>query len=240
MAEQKPSLKERLKNDVSKGSFNLSSKDVAEFAKKDEPVEQHTSGPVITEVPASAKADPVLSLDNNQTASSSIKQEMVGELKPLTVTIGQADRDMFIESLISGKRYMRSFSLFNGKVAGTFRCRTLKESYAIMRYLGNQLRAGALETTLEYTTAMRNSLLAAQVMELNGIEYTELHEPLLETQDGTKRLPPGWLEQRAAWEAMPESLVVSVYEELRIFEQKYWTMVEHANDQNFWSPAASS
>jgi hypothetical protein len=93
---------------------------------------------------------------------------------------------------------------------------------------------------LEYATCLRSVLLAAQVKILNAEEYTELQAPLNRTVNGQDVTEPGWLSQAELWAAKQEGLNSAIYNELRRFEQKYWAMVDGAEDQNFLNPEGST
>jgi hypothetical protein len=158
----------------------------------------------------------------------------------IKIEVTQDERDAFLSALLSGDRYVLPFKLFGSAMSGTFRVRSQAESKSIVAQLTRELRAGTVTLENDYGSRLRSMLLAAQVQELNGTTYTELAAPLMETvqADGQKQAP-GWLAQVEVWERAPEGLVTALYEALKTFEQKYWTMVDSAKDQNFWKPAGS-
>lgn len=208
------------------------------------------TGEIKAQVPLVADADPLIN-DASDGESQGIAEGMAAQgkvptLSALTdeeVTLTEEEREAFLEALISGKRYERRFSLFGGRVKGKLRCRSTDESEAIAAWMNSGLREGKYATQLEYAVGIRNAMLAAQVADLNGTKYAELQQPLYRTRTGDKTENPGWLKQADLWSAdpaIPEALVAAVYEELKLFERKYWTMVMHANDQNFWHPAEST
>lgn len=156
------------------------------------------------------------------------------------VALTEDERGTFLDTLVQGTRYERKFSLFDGRIRGRLRCRSTEESQAIAEWMNAGIREGRFKDPLAYAVEMRNILMAAQVMELNGTRYPELTQPLYRTQCGEQITEPGWLDQAKIWSKQPEPVVAAVYEELRLFERKYWTMVVHAKDQNFWRPAGST
>jgi hypothetical protein len=162
-----------------------------------------------------------------------------------SVKITPADKSAFITAIATGERYERPFSLFAGLVRGRLRCKSFKESDGIAGWLNLGTRAGKFKTPLDYSNTVRNALFTAQVAELQGTEF-----PLMKTPYGptpgrdiakwSDVQEPGWLEDAARWNELPEAIITALYAELKTFEQKYWTMAHHAADQNFWNPATSS
>ena len=211
-------------------------------------------GDVKVAVPPDADQDPLLSRAASAVGSG-IADDLAGigaaasanvapvpddAFAPAEVTLTEAEREAFLDSLVSGHRYERRFSLFGGRVTGRIRCRSTEESQAIATWMNAGVRELRFKAPLDYAVEMRNCLLAAQVMELNGTRFPALQQPLFRTQAGDTVTDPGWLAQTAVWVQQPEPVVAAVYEELRLFERKYWTMVVHAQDQNFWNPAEST
>jgi hypothetical protein len=247
-------LKERLQEDLSKGSVNISSSDVADFGtdEKHEPVQ----GDVVTKVPDEAKKDTMINraadgepgreLDKNteETAGDyEAATDMTGSryaALPEEVTITQKEREQFLDVLVKGGRFSLPFKLFNGRVSGSFRSRTQLESQAIINQVNRECREEKVVNPLDYSTRLRNMLLAAQVGELNGDSFPPLKEPLMRVVEGEDTTDPGWLNQVELWTGKDEGLVSAIYRELQIFERKYWTMVNNARDQNFWNPAEST
>lgn len=156
------------------------------------------------------------------------------------IEITPAEKNEFLASLVSGSRYEQRFSVFNGRVSGRIRCRSTEESEAISTWTNIGIREGRYKAPLDYSLALRNALLAAQVMELNGTRFEPLSAPLYRTNDGDKTTEPGWLPAAASWSGQPEAVVAAVYNELKLFERKYWTMVSHATKQDFWRPVEST
>lgn len=212
------------------------------------------SGEVKAAVPKAANADAMVAtgatassvtekMVEGAPASSVVGAEIADSGSLFTteeITIKEEDREAFIAAIISGKRFVRPFSVFGGAVTGKIRCRSSKESEAIAAWINKGLKEGRYASSLEYAVGVRNSLLAAQIMELNGVAYAELESPLMCTASKGVVEDPGWLASADAWSNMPEPVVAAVYDELRLFEKLYWTLVGHAADQNFWHPAEST
>lgn len=249
-------LKEKLSREFKEqGVAKLSSADVAGFVKGET---AKTAEPVTGTVDATVsdkKLDPMVQIADDGKPGEVIAGKVAAadsnpRVEPLVdtaeeasvlavVTVTAADRDAFLDALVTGDRYVQPFSLFNGRITGKLRCRSQAESYAVMQQLNRECREGGVTNALEYSTRLRDMLLAAQVQELNGTEYTELAAPLLQTVDSGKQIKPAWLAQVAYWEAKNEGLIAALYVELKKFERKYWLMVDNADDQNFWNPGGS-
>lgn len=199
-------------------------------------------------VPEEASTDPLMNagaVGGSEEASEQLHQ-IAGQgewsTDDDTVDVEPEDKDSFLDALVTGERFTRPFSLFNGKVAGVFRCRSSAESAAISRYLNRKVINKVYETTIEYGTAVRTFLLAAQVQEYNGIVFDPLPAPLDTMVDSKGELvDPAWVSRAEYWSSdkVPEAVVAAVYAQLQYFERLYWTMVVNANNQNFWKTATS-
>lgn len=243
-------LKEKLDKARQSGNLSLSSADIAAEVtpqseeKKPEPV----TGPVKTPVAEEAKKDSIMNTAAAGNPGQIINDELSNQdlanvpmSKELMVEIDDEDREAFISALVKDNRYVRSFSLFGGKVTGVFRSRTQEESLAILAYLNVLLRREEITQQIQYSTILRAALLACQVQELNDVGYEPLKEPLYFVKKSkTEETAPGWVDQLKMWMAKPEAITTAVYDEFQIFESKYWTMIRSAPESNFWSTAKST
>jgi hypothetical protein len=148
-------------------------------------------------------------------------------------------------SIIDDSRLELPFSLFGGKLTGVFRSRTAEESKCILGELYRQFNANEFTTPSEYSTVMRNALLLCQVKEINSVEYPVLSKPyksVLEVVDGSKVVSkPKWCtDANVIFSEMHEGKTTALYKALQLFEQKYWTLIKHADDQDFWNPEDST
>lgn len=219
---------------VSVGPSDLKSSD----AKSSGPV----SGTVTTKVPEEARNDKFMEAGGNASSAHEALVQTTSFIDEVKVT--DDDRNAFLEAITTGGRYERQFSLFNGRLTGTFRCRSVGESDGIIAWVGHLANKGMLASNFEYTSLIRNATLAAQVKSLRGLvneDFPELDGPLAPTRAGKDGdvTPPGWIDAAAAWGHRPEALTSALHTELQKFERVYWTMVVNAADQNFWNPAAS-
>lgn len=245
-------LKDKLRAAVESGSVNLSEQDVAAMA-VEKPAYAEKSGDVVVPVSPLAKNDELLNggADAKQAAQLSKTADLTAEatgsnllrseLATLeTVTVSDEDRAAFLDALITGKRYCRPFELYNGQLRGVLRCRSAEESEAIAAWVSAGIREKRYGTAVDYSLELRNILLAAQVKSIGATEYPTLALPLRRTQAGDKVTPPGWLDQMTQWSTVPEVILGAVYEAIRAFERKYWTMIDNAANQDFWSPVRST
>lgn len=245
------SLKEKMKDFQAgkAGSVSVSGEDLtaAQSAKKGP-----TEGTVQADVPQEAKDD----VFTNADATAELHKGLSPSYLQEQVEITQEDRDAFLQCLVTGGRFERSFSIYGGKVTGTFRCRKIEESDGILAWLNHLITTQKIEARIEYMDLMRNALLAAQVKSLRGLineDFEELSTPYAPTRttvvkkdEKGKDVPsvevkePGWLAAAKAWGERPEALVSAIHNELQLFERRYWTMVMEASNQSFWNPAAST
>lgn len=212
-----------------------------------------TTGTVAGEVPEEAKKGLFADAGSVSEAHSALLPSYISE----TIDISQEDRDAFLQALVTGERYERSFSLFGGRVTGVFRSRLIKESDGIVAWLSSLVNERKIDARVEYLTMVRNASLAAQVKCLRGSvaneDFEELAKPYAPTRkivDGTDKdgkatrtyetVAPGWVQAADAWGDRPEALVTALHMELQKFEKRYWTMVKESANQNFWNPAAST
>ena len=238
----KDEIRSKIENVKSQSSpeseVSISSADVAEFSKDKSEKKERVSGDVKTPVSEAYGKDKMMATASDRTWSDVLEEP--GDAPPETVVVDDEDRRQFLEALVSGKRYQRSFSLFGGKITGVFRSRSQLESRAISVRLYHENRNGEIAGAPDFTVRMRAMMLAAQVEELDGTGYVELAKPYMRTVVGKDVTEPGWLDQARHFAEMNEALAEAVFNELKSFEKKYWTMVDRASDQNFWNPEKST
>jgi len=218
------------------GKVQFSSSDFADFAKKGEP--EKTKEEALNET----SRVPV-NMDGNSDKLTGIGQiSTPGELgaDKKIVEITPVDKSNFIQAIVTGERFISSFSLFGGKITGKFRSRRQDEAVAVFNYMAKQLSSGSLRSGAEQIVQVRYMLFACQLAELNGKQFSEMESPLNETVAKEGVQPPGWMNMIEYFAAWPEGLVTALFDQLCEFEAKYWTMVNNAKDQNFWKPEESS
>jgi len=249
-------LKTKLEQQLADGSVSISSNDVAEYQREDKKAAVEVAGDIKAAVPKEANDDALMSRaaskDPGTVLGDAVESSSADEIStadialgdavdlPEEVTLTETERTTFIESMISGGRYVAPFKLFNGAVQGEFRCRTQPESMAVISRLNWECKENEIVNALDYGTRLRNILLSTQVAALQDEKYDELEAPLMQTVSAEKTTPPGWVSRMEMWDEKGEGLVSALYNALQLFEKKYWTMVRHADDQNFWNPAEST
>ncbi|MFC1453587.1 hypothetical protein ACFLQL_00215 [Verrucomicrobiota bacterium] len=253
MENVKDKIEKQLKDSGSISSKDIANLDVGKEAKEDRGVEldKTTTTPLTDKI----KNDPLISQAAKANISELIEEDTVtaanvltshknlllpDEQKEDTIVITPEEKTTFISAILDNNRCVLSFSFMDNKLNVKIRSRTQDESYAMYYFINREMQDGKLGTQLAYSTRLRNIMLTAQVAEINGITQPELKLPLLAVADGDKIIPPGWVEQVTAFENKPDALLEILFKVLRIFEHKYLTMIESANDQNFWKTEQST
>lgn len=177
------------------------------------------------------EADPMLK------AAKALDPKNVGKKrrgKKNVIKVSKEARDRFLECLCTGERYTEEFQLYGGRIRGKIRCRSLDETEAIESYTRRQIIVRSIVTQAEYTSLVRRALLAAQIAELNGVQYPELQKPLLSVETPEELKQPGWLSQLEFWGSKPDAFAMALLEQVLEFEARYWAMIRSSNDENFW------
>jgi hypothetical protein len=162
------------------------------------------------------------------------------------VVVSDVEKEKFLDSVVSGKRYEEDISLMSGKLNVKFRSRSAIESEAIDAFLRDGVVSGRINNQIVYADTMRFCLLAAGVASLNGETFptitdaAEGREHLFKTatKDGTK--PPKWMWLYEKWRDMTEIIVAILIDAYFEYEAKYWRMIEKSRDENFWNAAEST
>lgn len=239
-----------------KESGGLSSRDVATYTgpeRKKPAADPMNVSSTVNKLPKDAQHDPAIAAGESPSSGEQLADdisrtaappapELMALEEPIEIT--PDDKRRFLESVITGTRFVRPFSIFGGKVVGKIRSRTARESHALMSELRRQYLAGEIAGDIDYGDRQRWAALRFQLQEVNGEEYPTPQEPLL-AQKGTAGegdqakptvKPPKWVEEAVVLFSKNESeaFVAAVYREVNKFEKIYWALVEHASDQAFW------
>lgn len=156
------------------------------------------------------------------------------------VKVEEQHKAAFVESVLTGRRYVETFSLLGGKLVIRVRSRSTEETEAIQAYVRKNASSGALLTDYDYSSLMRKLLAVAQVEEINGVKYPEMARPLFFTEDEEGRTPPAWEGLLGAWSAKPEYILSMVTKCILEFEARYWHLIKNVDDVNFWEPGEST
>jgi hypothetical protein len=251
-------LQQQLKTHLEK-TGKLSSSDVAQFTRGQDPAEPKPSvGQAMhatTEVdtPGEDKTDPMIKAADGPTSADAVTaagaQTAAADLNPMSVVydrrhkvvITPEDKEAFIAAVINNTRMELTFPLMGGKARVRIRSRKIPETRAIVARERYELDHDMMETRMDYTLRLRAMLMAAQVVEFRGETFPELEAPLLpEAQAEGEAVPIGWAQWIDHWAEVGDATHAMLWGCVQAFEDKYWRMVEDAQDADFWQPAAST
>jgi hypothetical protein len=224
------SLKQKIENQLSEGkNIEISSADVAGFSSsKPRPKPELDTQDTKTESVDASTRDPLLKSADVELPKSRAE-----------VVVSPEDRQKFLESVVSGKRFSLGFDLLGGAIRVVFRSRSQAESQAVISRIVEERKQGLIVTELDYTLRQQHLMLSAQVEELQGVKYAEWAKPYVVTKSETGTQEPGWLPQALEFVESQQNLIEILWVALKRFEDKYWTMVEAAEDQDFWQAGTS-
>lgn len=174
-----------------------------------------------------------------ETFAASVRPTVVDKPE-IAVEVTAADKNAFLDALVSGGRFVSRKRLFDGRVDVVFRSRSLAETEAILSYMQRNGSLGKFTTTADVQNASLLALLVAQVASLNGVEYAEMKAPFKYTETVEGVVEPAWVADMEIWRKKPEALLSALGDALVEFESKYWTMVKASKDENFWNPDGST
>ena len=256
------SVSDRIKGQLENGSA-ISASDLAEFSKPTtegkEPKVDPMSETSMIHVPHEAKQDPIMAAaDGSDTISAfqgAISDDPAGTnqysdsmIEPLDIDeieVTAAEKSLFIESLITGGRFKLSIPLLGGSLLVTFQSRKNSETRAVAREMNRRAQDGSM-SEMQFSELTRQSILRFQVVEVGDVTYNPVEGPLSAVTtavDGKEVVvPPKWYEEAEVFFGADKSegLIATLYRALQIFEAKYWAMVKHAEDQDFWHPEDST
>lgn len=145
----------------------------------------------------------------------------------------EEDRKQFEEAVVLDKRFVKKYTLLDGKFTVTFRTRTMRESQAALQALRKYSDNTRLSNP-ETRSILDAALLALQVVELCGTDYPEVTGTLVPTvsEDGKKQ-DPEWYGRIEHWMDTPELRLNLVLETYREFENLYNDLCKEATLKNF-------
>jgi hypothetical protein len=199
----------------------------------------------VADVKAHVEESPSLSgISRSMEAASTNVIDPKREERKVEVT--KAEKEAFINSVVTGDRYRESVSLMGGALSVTFRSRSSIESEAIDSLLRKRVTSGEIASSTEFAEAMKFCILSACVESVNGVK----NPTLTEAADGKNGLfhfadkdginPPKWLWLYDQWRDKPEFFAASIIEAYFDFEAKYWVMIKNAKDENFRNAGRST
>jgi hypothetical protein len=239
----------------------LSSSDVAAFQRGSDPEEQpqHT-GAAMHEAtvvdkqaqPAEDKTDAMILAAGGPTDTQQLEESAedttLKDLNPMEritqrrnkVVITPADKEAFIMSVIHNTRMELTFQILGGRVTVRVRSRKVPETRAIVAREQFELTKEIMKTRMDYTLRLRSMLMTAQIAEFRGEVYEEMQAPLqpvVRSEGGAE--DPGWVKWIDYWAQQGDGIHALLWNCIQTFEDKYWRMVEDAQNADFWQPAAS-
>ena len=218
--------------DKLKNSGTISGTDVAQFS-AGQPADT-SSG-----VDAAIEEDTEASLtDTKDPVIAQAKKDTLGHTTK-KVVVSADDKDAFIKALVNNTRFTRAYSCVGGAVRLVLRTKTIDESNALVAAFTKDIRSGNYATSVEQTTRLRSLLMVFQVAELNGVQYTPPEAPLVTCVSDAGTQQPAWLERVAQFDTLSDGLHSVIWGCIADFEDRYWTMVEQANNSDFWQPGES-
>jgi len=237
----------------------LSSGDMADFSQPEPATAAPAKEPgAIDKVAPATVEDPLVSAGKSDSSADALADASGGASEGYSfgidrleeVEVTSDDKRAFEDAIVLDGRFKRPFSLVNGKIKGVFRSRTAEESRSLLNELNRQWTLASRTSPIpasEYASTLRAALLICQIDELQGVKYPELQEPLMAVMGEQQRtgekavIAPRWYgDMFTVFGKMGDGKQAALYEALCKFEQKYWTLVKHADDQNFWCPEEST
>ena len=206
------------------------------------------------------KIDKIVDLTGERPATADVPREPIkscpacGALleDPSEVLPTDEDKDAWLRHVLGETRFVRTYTLFGGKVEITFRTRTSAENDIIFNQLSDEVRAGEINEfggimSPAYYARLNRLML---MYSLKGVEFRDKTEPIGHTYpEVTDAAYP------KADDKDERPLVVRAHDKLfggpglsagllagmqtvhRRFESLVVTMTRHADDPGFWDPA---
>ena len=239
-----------------KSTGAISSGDVASFQRGEAPAEERPDGAAMEEntvIEASTPRDPLIAVASDGDTGSRAIQETMAEERPAVpgfdqamdkrkIVITPADKEAFISSVINNTRMELTFPILGGKVNVTVRSRKVPETQAVVARERFEIADKTIVTQFDYTLRVRSMLMAAQIAEYRGEKYEELQEPLKPVAQvgDAPATAPGWVKWIDHWADCGDAVHAMLWNCIQAFEDKYWRMVEDAQNTDFWKPVAST
>lgn len=148
--------------------------------------------------------------------------------------IPEEDVMAFQEAVLYDGRFMKTYTMMDGKFSVTFRSRTVKEGNAVMAAT-RAINGAERISDIEMRNIMDAALLALQVVSCGGVDYSEVpQDALLKTVGADGEVTqPEWYGRIKTWLETSEaklSLVLSAY---RKFELLYQRLCKESSIENF-------
>lgn len=169
------------------------------------------------------------------------------ELKPT-----EEEKDMWLRHILGEPRFIRTFTLFSGKVAVSFRSRTSTENDVIYNQLTNEVKDGLITEfggimSPAYYARMNRLMM---MYSLKSVELRDKSEPRItdypeitdkaypKTDDKDERPLVVRAEAKLFGNSMfSEGLLSAISTAHRRFESLIAVLIRHSDDPDFWNPA---
>lgn len=153
------------------------------------------------------------------------------------VEITPEDKRSFIDAILTNGRMKIRYSLFGGKLSFVVKNRTYDEARAALS-AASRKEFGGDDLQISFAMRIRLMLMAMQIDELNGVSYPDADSlgPLLPVVGVNGLEKPKWLARIEVLGKLPEAMFEAIWQCIYEFESKYWTLVRHSRDQDFWLP----
>jgi len=227
------------KHGISSGDIAaiVASHKAAEAPEEEEkrPVGEEMSEPSVVKAEKPEELDPV---DKTAEAERLDDQFFYNLARPESgkVELTPVEKAAFVDAVLSNGRMKLNFSLLGGRFNFTVKNRTYEEARAAVAMAQKQSVLGEMRSL--FSMRLRLMLMCFQIDEMNGVSYPDADTlgPLLQTYVDNKLVQPKWLERLDVFGKLPEAMFEAVWACIREFELKYWTLVKHSRDQDFWLP----
>lgn len=263
MSEREGNVTDKIKDQLANGG--ISSGDIAEFTRSVNKESEEDRVDPLTEdstvdVPKEAKDDQLMQAGDMTEQQNDVQRAIAEDpsgmnyapdlsiLEPIAldeVDITSEEKELFIDSLVTGDRFKLPFSLFNGKVEGTIQNRLNGETRAIIQEVNRRTVVEEI-SPVRFSELVRQAILRFQIVEVNNKTYEpvtgDLHAMVSE-EDGKEVVKePKWYKEAETFFGSDknEAFTAALYRAVQIFEAKYWAMVKNAENQDFWDPEDST
>lgn len=178
---------------------------------------------------------------SNQTDSMDSNPLMNTIERRANLNITPEDKEAFITAAIHNKRMTLTYSLMGGRITVRVRSRLVAETRAIIARERWEIENKMVDNRMDHTIRLRSMLMTAQIAEFNGQSYNELEEPLM-PQVGAEgaETAPAWVTRIDHWAGQSDAVHAMLWGCIQDFEDKYWRMIEDAQNADFWQPVAST
>lgn len=99
------------------------------------------------------------------------------ELRVPPLPISEEDKTRFLDALMQGKPYQETFTLLNGQLTATVRCKTRREDEFINAQIFRDTSVRRIRSQTDYTNAINYYSLAFQLVELQGQALPSIELP---------------------------------------------------------------